>query len=236
MTAIPAGMSYLGAREANRVNREIAREQMAFQERMSSTSWQRAVADMKLAGINPMLAFQQGGASSPSGATTRVEDAVGPAVSSAMHGMRLRQELRMMQAQRENVEMDTAKKEEEAKGQALWNQINAYGRRDATGATEAVPYRALEAAQRYENLIKEGKYREAQTQLSVVQRALIEAGLPAAEVMGSTPGAILRLLFGGAGAVGRLMPSRAISKTFNLWRAPSAPIQTVPFSTIRRIP
>ena len=38
-----------------------------WQEHMSSTAYQRAVEDMKKAGINPILAFANGGASTPGG-------------------------------------------------------------------------------------------------------------------------------------------------------------------------
>lgn len=48
---------------------EQAQKAMDFSERMSNTSWQRGVEDMKKAGINPMLGVAKGigGASSPSG-------------------------------------------------------------------------------------------------------------------------------------------------------------------------
>lgn len=70
------GLSSLGQYDANKTNREIAREQMAFQERMSSTAYQRGMADMKKAGLNPMLAYAQGGASSPGGAGIPVGNAL----------------------------------------------------------------------------------------------------------------------------------------------------------------
>lgn len=56
------------AQYAMDVSAQQAYQQMDYQERMSNTAYQRAMADMKAAGLNPILAYKQGSASSPGGA------------------------------------------------------------------------------------------------------------------------------------------------------------------------
>ena len=81
MSLLAAGASLVGGYFQNQAAKKAASRQMAFQERMSNTQYQRTMEDMRKAGLNPILAGKLGGASTPGGSTYQPQNVAANALS-----------------------------------------------------------------------------------------------------------------------------------------------------------
>lgn len=97
--AIGAGGSILGSV----LGFSSANRQMDFQRELSNTQYRRAVRDLKMAGLNPMLAYTQGGASTPGGASATFDN-IGEA---AMHSAKQGEEINVAKQQAEQIDAQT---------------------------------------------------------------------------------------------------------------------------------
>lgn len=115
---IGAGAGLLGGLFQNSAASSAADKQMAFQERSARHSYQWAMEDMRKAGLNPILAYKQGGAGTLSGSSYTPQNVGAAAVSGASSASSSALAAQRQEAELANIAADTQLKGSQDRTQA----------------------------------------------------------------------------------------------------------------------
>lgn len=158
MPLATGALNYYGQRQANAANAQQAQQQMDFQASQTGTAYQRGTADMKAAGLNPMLAYSQGGAQSGGGAQAQIGNELAPGANSALSAMHTLQEISNMEASNAQTYANTDLIESQAE-KTRAEKLNVIA------SNPLIRGQTVESERRGANLLPEGELKYLQARL-----------------------------------------------------------------------
>ncbi|WNK12852.1 MAG: DNA pilot protein [Microvirus sp.] len=180
ISAGSAALGFFGGERTNDANSAQAARQMQFQQYNSDTAYQRAVRDLKKAGLNPMLAYSRGGASTPGGAQATMGDSIGKGIegfNSASQIQNVRADTQVKQSQASLNAAEEARVKAETPGPVDAADLMFSRVKQAANAANVTSQQWNNLQKEYDNLIKTGKLLDLDVGGKSIENALQQLSL-----------------------------------------------------------
>lgn len=177
---LSGGANLIGGYFQNQANSAQAQRQMDFQRSMSDSAHQREVADLRAAGLNPILSAGGPGASSPAGAMADQQNlgpSVGQGIATAMAVKAQQKDFQQKDSAIANTDADTKNKEATA---GLINMQSA----NAAADTKMKLWQTNQIQEMLPHLVKKAKVTGDWAQVNEILGAVQSGAASAGSVLG----------------------------------------------------